>query len=59
MIIMLVKKYGLDIFVDVDSKGYLTKEAGEDFEGVFYDDANEISLNKLKEKKSFTKIHAN
>ncbi|MCK8624744.1 isoleucine--tRNA ligase [Apilactobacillus xinyiensis] len=44
------KKYGLDIFVDVDNKGYLTKEAGEDFEGVFYDDANEISLNKLKEK---------
>ncbi|MHA8110012.1 isoleucine--tRNA ligase [Lactobacillaceae bacterium Melli_B4] len=43
------KQYGLDIFVDVDSKGYLTKEAGPDFEGVFYDDANEISLNKLKE----------
>ncbi|UQS86442.1 isoleucine--tRNA ligase [Nicoliella spurrieriana] len=43
------KKYGLDVFVDVDSKGYMTKEAGKDFEGVFYDDANEISLNKLKE----------
>ncbi|GAA6113625.1 isoleucine--tRNA ligase [Apilactobacillus apinorum] len=44
------KSYGLDIFVDVDAQGYLTKEAGPDFEGVFYDDANEISLNKLKEK---------
>lgn len=44
------KAYGLDIFVDVDAQGYLTKAAGPDFEGVFYDDANEISLNKLKEK---------
>ncbi|MBW1605420.1 isoleucine--tRNA ligase [Lactobacillus sp. Sy-1] len=43
------KKYGLDVFVDVDSKGYLTKEAGKDFEGVFYEDANKISLDKLKE----------
>ncbi|GLB47015.1 isoleucine--tRNA ligase [Philodulcilactobacillus myokoensis] len=45
------KKYGLDIFVDVDNKGYLTKEAGKDFEGIFYDDANKISLDKLKQKK--------
>ena len=42
-------KYGLEIFVPVDDKGYLTKEAGPDFEGVFYEDANEVSLNKLKE----------
>ncbi|TPR40801.1 isoleucine--tRNA ligase [Apilactobacillus micheneri] len=43
------KANGLDIFVDVDAQGYLTKDAGKDFEGVFYDDANEIALNKLKE----------
>lgn len=42
-------KYGLDIFVPVDDKGYLTEEAGPDFAGVFYEDANEISLAKLKE----------
>ncbi len=42
------KQYGLDIFVPVDDKGYLTAEAGSDFEGVFYEDANQISLDKLK-----------
>lgn len=41
-------QYGLDIFVPVDDKGYLTSEAGSDFEGVFYEDANQISLDKLK-----------
>jgi isoleucyl-tRNA synthetase len=43
------KQYGLDIFVPVDDRGYMTTEAGADFEGVFYEDANEIALNKLKE----------
>ncbi|WP_281164899.1 isoleucine--tRNA ligase [Liquorilactobacillus sicerae] len=43
------KQYGLDIYVPVDDKGYLTQDTGKDFAGVFYDDANEISLNKLKE----------
>ena len=41
------KKYGLDIFVPVDDKGYLTDEAGSDFAGVFYEDANQIALDKL------------
>lgn len=39
-------KYGLDVFAPVDAKGYLTDEAGEDFAGVFYEDANQISLDK-------------
>ena len=43
------KQYGLDIYVPVNDKGYLTEETGKDFAGVFYDDANEISLKKLKE----------
>ncbi len=43
-------QYGLDVFAPVDSKGYLTKEAGPDFEGVFYEDANQIALDKLKEQ---------
>ncbi|WP_413627081.1 isoleucine--tRNA ligase [Fructilactobacillus vespulae] len=43
------KQYGLPIFAPIDNKGRLTKEAGADFDGVFYEDANEIALNKLKE----------
>jgi isoleucyl-tRNA synthetase len=43
------KQYGLDIFVPVNDQGYLTKEAGPDFEGVFYEDGNKISLDKLKD----------
>lgn len=43
------KQYGLDIFVPVDDKGYMTEEAGPDFAGVFYEDANQIALDKLKE----------
>lgn len=44
------KQYGLPIFAPVDNKGYLTKEAGPDFAGVFYEDANQIALDKLKEQ---------
>ncbi|GAY74077.1 isoleucine--tRNA ligase [Lentilactobacillus kosonis] len=44
------RQYDLDIFAPVDDKGYLTEEAGKDFAGVFYDDANEIALNKLREQ---------
>ncbi|WP_282803875.1 isoleucine--tRNA ligase [Secundilactobacillus kimchicus] len=43
------QQYGLDILVPVDDKGYLTAEAGPDFEGVFYEDGNQIALDKLKE----------
>ncbi|MCP0886488.1 isoleucine--tRNA ligase [Ligilactobacillus sp. WILCCON 0076] len=43
------KQYGLDIYVPVDDKGYLTEDTGKDFAGVFYEDANEISLKKLNE----------
>lgn len=42
------KEYDLPILVPVDDKGYMTSEAGPDFEGVFYDDANKIALDKLK-----------
>ena len=42
-------KYGLDIYVPVDDRGYLTADTGEDFAGVFYEDANAISLAKLTE----------
>lgn len=42
-------KYDLPIFAPVDNKGYLTKEAGADFEGVFYEDANQVALKKLED----------
>ncbi len=45
---MVGQQYGLDILVPVDEKGYMTDEAGKDFAGVFYEDANQIALDKLK-----------
>jgi len=43
------RKYGLDVFAPVDDRGYLTAEAGPDFDGVFYEEANQIALDKLKD----------
>ncbi|MCP9614934.1 isoleucine--tRNA ligase [Levilactobacillus brevis] len=40
--------YHLPVLVPVDDKGYMTAEAGADFAGVFYEDANQIALDKLK-----------
>ncbi|WP_172187223.1 isoleucine--tRNA ligase [Lentilactobacillus kribbianus] len=42
------RKYNLPIFAPVDERGYLTEEAGPDFAGVFYEDANQVALDKLK-----------
>lgn len=42
-------KYGLYVYVPVDDKGYMTEDTGEDFAGLFYEDANEVSLKKLEE----------
>lgn len=41
------QKYGLEVAVPVDDQGKMTAEAGADFEGVFYEKANAISLQKL------------
>lgn len=41
------QKYGLEVAVPVDDQGMMTEEAGADFEGVFYEKANAISLQKL------------
>lgn len=41
------QKYGLEVAVPVDDQGKMTAEAGVDFEGVFYEKANAISLQKL------------
>ncbi|MDT6980368.1 isoleucine--tRNA ligase [Levilactobacillus zymae] len=47
--------YHLPVLVPVDDKGYMTEEAGPDFKGVFYEDANQIALDKLKENNALLK----
>lgn len=41
-------KYGLEIAVTVDDKGIMNKEAGPDFEGLFYDKTTPVVIEKLK-----------
>ncbi|MBS9334511.1 isoleucine--tRNA ligase [Fructobacillus sp. M1-13] len=41
------KAYGLEIAVTVDEKGNMTKSAGPDFEGRFYDDVTGTVITKL------------
>lgn len=43
------KKYDLPIFAPINDQGVLTKENGADFDGVFYQKADDISLTKLKD----------
>lgn len=42
------KKYGLDILCPVDSKGYMTAEAGQ-YEGEFIEDCNKSVVNDLRD----------
>lgn len=46
---LIGQKYHLDLLCPVDSKGFMTQEAGADLAGVFYEDANAIVLKKLSE----------
>ncbi len=48
------KKYGLDILCPVDSRGYMTLEAGE-FAGLFYEEANKAILKRLDEENKLLK----
>jgi len=50
-----VQPYGLPVIMNVDEQGKLTDETGEDFAGVFYEDANEVSLKKLAENDALIK----
>ncbi|MEY8441937.1 isoleucine--tRNA ligase [Lactobacillaceae bacterium 24-114] len=43
------KKYDLPIFAPINDQGVLSKENGDDFDGVFYQKADDISLQKLEE----------
>ncbi|CAH1854369.1 isoleucine--tRNA ligase [Convivina intestini] len=46
-------KYHLPIIVTVDEKGYMTAEAGPEFEGKFYDDITGLVINKLQDANLF------
>ncbi|HJA75008.1 MAG TPA: isoleucine--tRNA ligase, partial [Candidatus Limosilactobacillus gallistercoris] len=43
------KKYDLPIFAPINDQGVLTKDNGADFDGVFYQKADDISLQKLED----------
>ncbi len=45
-------KYRIPIVCPVDDKGFMTKEAGKDLEGLFYEDANTKVLELLNQKHS-------
>lgn len=49
------KKYGLEILSPIDDKGCYTSEA-PGFEGMFYDDANKVVTEKLKEIGALLKL---
>ena len=55
------KKYGLDVLCPVDSRGFMTEEAGE-FAGLFYETANEQIITRLNEEdmllKSYSFMHS-
>ncbi|GAP00099.1 isoleucine--tRNA ligase [Fructobacillus ficulneus] len=43
------KQYGLEVVVTVDEKGNMTKNAGPEFEGRFYDDVTGTVITKLQD----------
>lgn len=49
------QKYHLDVLCPVDSRGYLTEEAGEALVGQFYEDANKTVLSLLEQKDALLK----
>lgn len=44
------REYNLEVLSPIDDQGYLTSEAGPDFDGIFYENANEIALKKLLDR---------
>ena len=46
------RQYGLPPLCPVDEKGYMTKEAGEELSGLFYEEANDKVIEILKNNKS-------
>lgn len=52
---MVGKTYGLEILCPVDSKGFMTKEAGR-YEGMFYQTCNEEVMKDMEEKNVLMKV---
>jgi isoleucyl-tRNA synthetase len=50
------QKYGLTAYCPVDSKGFMTEEAGERFKGLFVDDCNGEVIKALDEDKALLKV---
>jgi isoleucyl-tRNA synthetase len=50
-------KYKLDPFCPVDSRGYMTSEAGENLAGLFYQEANAKVMTMLTEAKALLAVH--
>ncbi|MDD3122307.1 MAG: isoleucine--tRNA ligase [Candidatus Izemoplasmatales bacterium] len=50
------QKYGLEAYCPVDSKGFMTEEAGERFKGLFVDDCNGEVIKALDEEKALLKV---
>ena len=53
---MVARKYGIHPFVPIDGKGCYTSVVGPDFEGVYFENGNEVSLNKMKETNTLLKV---
>ena len=52
---VVCQKYGIKPYCPVDSKGFLSEETGERLKGLFYEDANAVVLEILKENNSLLK----
>ncbi len=52
----VARKYGIHPFVPIDARGCYTEVVGKDFEGVYFEDGNEVSLNKMKETNTLLKV---
>lgn len=52
---VVCQKYGIKPYCPVDSKGYLSEETGERLKGLFYEDANNVVLEILKENNALLK----
>ncbi|MDR3241388.1 MAG: isoleucine--tRNA ligase [Lactobacillaceae bacterium] len=49
------QKYGIEVAVPVDYQGKMLPEAGADFDGLFYEDANAVALDKLAKQGALLK----
>jgi isoleucyl-tRNA synthetase len=54
---MVGTKYHLEPLCPVDSRGFMTEEAGAELKGLFYSDANTKVIEMLKAKQSLLAIH--